>query len=397
MFYHTNQKNLFPSCNHQSGTQRLGSKFWLLILALAVTLLPAADAFAQATAAESARLNPQIRPIVREQLNRSGLSVQWFANLPISATQSVDRIFVRDNNLFALTNDNYLYCLDVQQGVIKWAVSLASALPTCSTPFFYQDRVLFALGKEVVQVRLTDGQILQRLRLPFNISTAPARTTDRLFVGSDQNAFYCLRLSDGVPLWRSSCPAEPTANVAIVGDNVYFTCKDGVLYVSLIERRELVYSFQTYGRIPGFAIEDNSCYIASTDTTLYAINAQTGRAIWDGYLAGGVLSQPPVITSSSIYQPVEQMGLLCVNRANGSLRFQLNNGRCLLAEADSVIYTLTADNELTAMDARSGGKIISFYLQDFTIPAQNTQNSRIFLATENGAVIALQPDRAIMH
>lgn len=397
MFDHLNPKSSASSAANLPIVFRSVQIALVSAIICSVLLLPAANCFAQVESGNVYSLNPQLRPIVREQFNRAGLSVKWFACLPISESQSVERLFVHESNLYALTAENVLYCLDAQRGVINWATTLASELPTCSAPFFYQDRVLFSLGKTVVQVRLSDGRILQQLELPFNISTAPARTADRLFVGSDENFFYCLRLSDGVTLWQSNCPAEPTANVGISGDNVYFTCKDGALYVSKILERDLVYSFQTFGRIPGFAIDDHKCYIASTDTTLYGIDAETGQPLWDNYLAGGVLSEAPIITNQSIYQTVDQIGLICLDRADGTLQFQLDNGSNLLAEADDVTYAMSLDNELTVMDNRDGSKLLSFLVQDFTISASNAHDSSIFLATDTGAIIVLQPDHAIMH
>jgi len=327
----------------------------------------------------------------REKLSRAGLAIKWEIQFPLARKQQIDRIFYRDGQLYVLTDGNALYALAGDKGTFSWQTSLGSATSRCSQANYYQDRLLFAVGKTFVEVRCSDGAIVQRLEQQSAITTTPARTGEWLFLGNENKIFQCLRLANGVPLWSAVCPEAPTANVALSGDYVYFITREGTLYVSSVHERLLIWRIETPGPGPGFVIDNNQCFIPSADTALYALDARTGEPIWPRYLAGGHFTEAPVVTTDAVYQSVARGGLLCLNRADGSLRWRLQKGRCLLAENGSISYAMTVDDELAVMNNKDGKRVLSFYLPGFGLYVRNNQDPMIFLANAAGAVAALEP------
>ena len=108
-------------------------------------------------------------------------------------------------------------------------------------------------------------------------------------------------------------------------------------------------------------------------------------------LAGGSLAELPVLTADAVYQPIQHTALLCLNRQDGSLRWELEDGYQLLAVKNSVSYVISLDKELTLLNNQTGERTLSFYLPNVDLFAQNNEDAMIFLATSSGKVLALKP------
>ena len=73
------------------------------------------------------------------------------------------------------------------------------------------------------------------------------------------------------------------------------------------------------------------------------------------------------------------------------LRWELKDGYCLLAENGPVSYVMTLDKQLTVMDNTKGEKIKSFYIPNFDIYVCNAEDEMIFMANQDGTILALRP------
>jgi len=332
-------------------------------------------------------------------LDKAGLQVAWLQKLPLGCAESVERIFHHQGRLFVLDDHNRLYALDARQGTIAWSQDLAAARLPCSPVYYYQDSMLFVLGNTFVQVRCSDGMIQQTMEIKYPVSTSVARTDELIFVGSTNGRFYALRSTDGIPIWQSLCADEPLGSVAIYQDKVYFVTKDNTLFVSATNDRQAAWpSYTANGTLVGAVVADEQCLLPSGDTTLYCFDSGDGSMRWK-YLAGGSLAELPVLTPTAIYQPVEHMSLLCLERQiephqkQGQLRWKLPDGACLLAENGTATYAMTLNRELTLMDNITGQQKLSFYVQNMDIYARNSETAMIFLASRTGTFLALKPTR----
>jgi outer membrane protein assembly factor BamB len=294
--------------------------------------------------------------------------------------------------LYARTDNNLLYNLSGNEGTLSWSSVLSSEVGVCSPASYSTDRLLFVVGKHVVEVNTRDGNVMHNLALPFLPTTNAARLDDRIFVGGEDKYFYCLRYDDGMVYWKSRCAAEPTGNVFVADEKVYFACKDGVLYVSQTNQRALVWQFATAGVIPGFVLDNQQCFVPSKDTAIYALNANNAQLLWPRYLAGGTFDQAPWVTKDAIYQTLFRVGVVCLDRQTGQLNWQLTNGQGLLSETAKYSYMITFNKELVLMNRQTHENELSFVLPDTDVHAANTQNGMIFLGTSQGLVVALQPD-----
>ncbi|KPK74280.1 MAG: hypothetical protein AMJ79_14610 [Phycisphaerae bacterium SM23_30] len=328
-------------------------------------------------------------------LEEAGLRHAWPAvRLPLGEDRTIKRIFYHNGRLYTLTDHNQLFALDGNNGNILWSQQLPAPLAICSAVQYYQDNLLFIISDTFLQVRETNGEILEERKLDYSISTNAARTGNLLFFGSNNRRFYGLSLEKGITLWQNLCSAKPVGVVTVNGNMVYFVTEDHMLYVSLNNKRQLIWRHQAFGDLPGVVVDQDQCFLPSDDTMLYCFDAATGKQHWK-YPAGGGLRELPVLTKSAVYQHVDQKSLLCLERQsnseNGQLRWELNRGRCLLAENGTISYCLTMDDVLTLKDNLTGGTPLSFYVPHVDLYASNNENALIFLASENGTILALKP------
>jgi len=251
---------------------------------------------------------------------------------------------------------------------------------------------LLLFGNTCYQVRLNNGLVAHQTTFNFDVTTSVARWEDRLFVGSNNNRFYSVRLADRVPIWQSVCPAPPLGSVTIDQDRVYFVARDNTLYVSDVEQRNLLWKAPAVDLLSGVVIDRDQCFLPSYDTALYCLQAQTGKLHWK-HLAGGRLIQLPIVTEKFVYQPIEHDALVCLNRLDGSVLWHLKDGKSYLTHNGPTTYVITHDQKLTLMDQRSAKRLASFYLRNFSLYAPSPHNPTLFLATPDGDILALRPNK----
>jgi outer membrane protein assembly factor BamB len=135
---------------------------------------------------------------------------------------------VWDNGwLVATTESGTVLAVRGSDGDVLWrhdTGSKARALPVLAA-----DRVYLSLEDgRVVALEIGTGEPVWARRLggPPNDILA---LDDRLFVGSNDNFFYCLRAGDGIVDWRWRTGADVVGTPVVDEHNVYFVSLDNVL------------------------------------------------------------------------------------------------------------------------------------------------------------------------
>ncbi|MCP4707358.1 MAG: PQQ-binding-like beta-propeller repeat protein [Planctomycetes bacterium] len=339
--------------------------------------------------------NQDIGEIPLVVLEKSNLRQVWpTVQLPLNQDRILKRIIYNNGSIYAISDRNRLFALDVETGNLLWSRQLPAPLAVCSEVNFYENDLLLVISDTLVQIRHTDGELMEEQKFGFSVTTNAARTALSYYAGGNNRNFYCLDFADGTTNWRNVCQDKPMGQVTIDVNKVYFVTEANMLYVSNTDRRNRLWDHQAFGRLVGVVVDERLCYLPSADTVLYCFEKVMGGLQWK-YLAGGILSELPVVTDFGVYQYVEQKSLLCLEKqadsVNGSLRWELDRGRSLLAENSAISYCLTLDNEIAVMDNTTGQAVTRFYVSGVDLFVQNDIDSRIILATEEGQVLVLEP------
>ncbi len=136
-------------------------------------------------------------------------------------------------------------------------------------------------------------------------------------------------------------------------------------------------------------------YAAGEDGTLYCLDRQRGRIKWR-YFAGQPLLKRPIPTDDFVFQPVPEVGVVAIRKAEGSL----NNREPTWTAASAIdflshdsrrVYLLHGDGYIVAHDKQTGEELFRSTRNDFQRFARNEVGSRIYAATLDGEIVAIDP------
>ncbi len=331
----------------------------------------------------------------QELVSKSGLKTHWyFSNLPLGKATEISRIFFNNKQLYVLNNHNVLYAINGDNGTILWTKTLSKYHAPPAPVNFYEGSLLFVVGNRYLQVNATNGNTEHEFDFTFNATTSAHRNKERVVVGGEDKRFYSIRLTDKVPIWKAVLKNQPTGHISVADEKVYYVTNDkknrNKLFVSDITEKQIIWQKTTIDNLIGTVVDTQQCFLPCFDTTLYCFETNQGTMLWK-HLTGGRLEVLPTIKNEFVYQPVEHKALLCIDRADGALKWELKDGKSFLSQNNDMVYAITHDNQISVFDNKKAKRINSFYMPEIDLFAVNTENDIIYLATKSGNILALKP------
>jgi outer membrane protein assembly factor BamB len=132
----------------------------------------------------------------------------------------------------------------------------------------------------------------------------------------------------------------------------------------------------------------DEAYVASRDTSLYAIIIPTGAVKWR-FTAGSAVTRRPAVTDQDVYVSVEQGGLRRLNRADGSQIWQNREADRFVAMNSKIVYATDSAGRLLLLDRARGTQIGILNARDFPVPIINDYTDRVYLGSNDGMLICL--------
>jgi hypothetical protein len=120
----------------------------------------------------------------------------------------------------------------------------------------------------------------------------------------------------------------------------------------------------------------------------------SGKIKWQ-YYSQQPLTVAPVVTATTVYQAVPNVGLVCLDKTSGKYnrdaKWVALGVVQILSEDAQNVYALLEDKRIVALDKTTGLERFASERRDFAVFATNTKDSTIFAATKNGIVYAITP------
>lgn len=243
---------------------------------------------------------------------------------------------VADGVVFAMDADSDVSAIDVATGKRKWTSSLTPEDDEdggLGGGLAFSDGRLFAATGfgEVISLNAGDGKILWRRRVSAPVRGAPTVRGGRVLVVSVDNQTHALAAHDGRLLWTHSGLSEIASvlggsSPAIDGSVAVVPYSSGEVFALRLENGATQWSESLAGihraggaaalaDIRGLPVVDRGrVYVAGSSDMLAAIDLRSGRRVWDRQI--GSLQTPWV--------------------------------------AGDFLFVMSNDNELTALEAKSG-------------------------------------------
>jgi outer membrane protein assembly factor BamB len=165
-----------------------------------------------------------VEPDALTALHASDGSIAW--QLPLAEKLSVRPVW--DNGwLVVATEPGEILAFRAADGHLVWRRDLKS--PAHALPALAADRVYVPTAdKRVVALQIETGAPLWERRLGGNANDILA-LDERLYTGSTDNFFYCLKASDGRVAWRWRTGGDAIGQPVADEDRVYFVALDNIL------------------------------------------------------------------------------------------------------------------------------------------------------------------------
>ncbi len=222
------------------------------------------------------------------------------------------------------------------------------------------------------------------------INSSPAISDGTVYFGSYDGRFYALNAATGDTLWTFTTKGEQhfrrqglfgwqpstmmmddvfdyfSSSPVVHNGNVYFGCGDSTLYALNSQTGTVQWTFKTGGVIHSSPAAYNGKIICgSWDRNMYCLNAETGTEIWRyttgadaSWMMAGIIASP-TISNNTVYFGARDAQFYAIDLATGLRKWSLgNSGAWIQATAaiiDSTVYFGTSDNtQVRAINARTG-------------------------------------------
>lgn len=234
---------------------------------------------------------PAPEPIEAERLKSFGLELFWNSWLRdesiVKLQLEADAVSGR-GSLYAYTESNRLYQIDIHSGKVNWVFDVGKPLafadherPICE--FNYQkddtlkryDEVFFVAKDTLYALDKQDGSELWRLNCNFNPSSPPQATVTHVLVGSwDQRVYAIQKSSPATYDWMYRTDGEITARPAQRSPTAFVASMDGKLYVFDTAKGALTSTLRTEKPLSGDPLYYRDVlYAGGEDYVLYVWSA----------------------------------------------------------------------------------------------------------------------------
>lgn len=297
-------------------------------------------------------------------------------------------ISIDDKSIYFGSSDNQLYCLNKDNGVLRWKFSTNGEI--VSKPLLIDDSVYFgSFDGFVYCLSKSTGELKWKYETADKIVASPIGSKDQILIGSYDSTLYSFDLKRGLLNWSFKSEDRINGAAVMIASKVFFGGCDEKLYeLNLSDGKELTkinlgsyiatspYNYKNsslivacYGnnlksyQVDGlqelwrFETKDSFfcdptvigelCLVGCRDKHLYAINPEDGKEIWRLKFRASI-DFPPVEFKKYFVMALSDGRLYIINK-NGQIVYQklLGSGvNTRVSTEDEFVYMPTNDGKV---------------------------------------------------
>jgi outer membrane protein assembly factor BamB len=329
-------------------------------------------------------------------LKQAGLQSSWQIQLPLKPTEQIDYLYVVDDYLYVLTNQNFFFCVQRDSGSIRSLLSIAVPGLPVLRPIQYEKKSVFLIGQELKVFDPVIGRITKTMKLSQLSGSygSITRNNDNVYICGSDNRLYTFSAQEGIMLGMVTADNDSPIHSVIASEKmVWFATTVGNVVAMDASNRQKLWQFNITGRMKTpLILENDFIYASGLDTKVYKLDAKRGILTWkEPFIAGGGIREPLILGKSCVYVFAEGAGLYAVNKQTGKAVWNLPKGRSFLAETEDQSFAYVTPGVLIRMDNLAGKEEISVDIAGIERFASNTVDSALYLADKNGRIMAAGP------
>ncbi len=336
------------------------------------------------------------RLVSPELLERVGLKILWENILPTRPGESLERLLILGDQIYAISDKNYMLCLRRQSNKRVFGKTVELSGLKVEELTLYKNRLLSVSGSRLYEIDPNTGIEHSTIEVEYGIVCPAARNDSFIYLGEADSRLHALRAEDKVQVFMVAADNDSMITTIVADPSfVVFGTDKGNIISILPNVPVRSWQFDASGAIVGSIVRDGmSLYFASGDMNVYRLDIvgapELRKLAWK-YQADGILNSSPCVTKGIVYQIIYGKGLEALNKQDGTLLWSVPSGTGFLAEAKDKAYVITKDGTLVVMDNKTNKRLYSVNFAGVSIHAPNTVDSKIYIADKSGRIACLQP------
>ncbi|MEX2144746.1 MAG: serine/threonine-protein kinase [Anaerolineales bacterium] len=260
-----------------------------------------------------------------------------------------------DGNLYIGCYDNNLYALDAANGQFKWKYATDGGIP--GKPAIFDGNVYFGSeDKRLHVVSTRSGKVVWSHYTDGPVRSSPRIAEGHVFVGSDDGYLHAVNSANGRLAWKAEAGSPVRSTPFVSSEYVYFGSESGD-FACVDFRGDVRWRFKAKRAITSSpVVADGVVYFASMDSTLYALDANSGWAVWRFRLGKGSISTP-ALAGSLLYTGAADHIIYCIDTRSTKEMWRYTTDHQVTGSPilhRDALYCGSVDGNLYCLDATSG-------------------------------------------
>jgi alpha-amylase len=266
--------------------------------------------------------------------------------------------------------------------------------PIASSPVLVGDSLYFSTMAGIFYaLDPSTQQVRWQVSFPPGIFSSPAIFGGNLFFGGLDNKLHALDATTGQEKWNFTAGSPIISSPAVDGGTVYFGATDGIFYALDAANGKEKWRYQTSAEIISSAqVEDGLVLFASTDSFVYALDATNGAKKWM-YLAESAIQATPAIADHVVYitSLSENLSAYAIDLQTGKALWKTNFGPAASSPVvlDGVVYAANLQGTVAAANTRDGAPLWTFQANSPVISSLGVSQDQVVFGDADGRIRAL--------
>ena len=240
-------------------------------------------------------------------------------------------------------------------------------------------------------------------------------SNDQILIVTDSIAkFYAINLNNGELIWSHNSSAPFNSQVKIFKDKFFAIDYENILRCYSIKDGKEIWSFKSEKSFIksqqklSFIINDNKLVFINTLGDLNSIDIETGNLVWQTPTRSSAIyedyfslkNSDIIAENKTIYFSNNKNEFFAVDERNGVIKWKQNlNSNLRPTFADGLIFTVTIEGYLAAIDSRNGNivrmtsifdKIKNYKKKNIKPVGFIVSNNKIYLSLDNGRLLIVE-------
>ena len=243
--------------------------------------------------------------------------------------------------------------------------------------------------------RLTGRVVRNRHDVSFDFAATSSGTTDGVFfyVGTASGDVAAVRPAEAITAWRFVGQTPMSAPPVYYSNHVFVGTEDNLFFaIRLVGGRKALWSQDTAGAVTApFFVGERGAFVPCEDMQVYAFDSFTGEEMWETpFVTRGPCRRPIQVGRQTVFQYADEDRLYAINLYDGQERWSMPNGRIVMAVMEDKVYVLDTERVLHVVDELTGEEVGAVSLADYDVHLANTSAPAIYAAKHNGELVCIR-------